>query len=835
MIRFSQPLVLLGLLALSPLLWGIIRGKRTSLLLRGAAVALVVLALAGPELGSQVSENYIYFVVDLSGSISQSREDLLESVGSLMVEREHVRYGLILFGAEPAIDQGFRSELDLENISTVVPAKGTDIAAALKLALAGFPREGGKQVVLLSDGFPTGGDLPEQLARAAHAGVRISVLPLRPRGEEVWLEELSLPKEVRPEAEFKVSLSVGALGATEARLLLYRDGQFLKAEGLSLSSGLNRFLFRGRPQGAGIHRYQAYLLADHDTITENNSLEALTAVEGGPQVLLLQEGGGGALAGLLDAAGYDYRHSSFDAFSWDLSHLSPYRLVILDNLKLIRFGDRAIEALGGYVEGGGGLLMIQGRRAVEGLRRTELERLLPISYEGREPAQAPSLAIVFLLDRSSSMTGRKIGFLKEATAASVEVLDERDLIGLCAFDTEYEWILPIQPAAGKEEIYRRIAALRADGGTDLLPALREAFRRLSQVEAKMKHIVVFSDGKALPHELEFSKLLKQLTAAKITLSAIAIGTMADTEFLDKLADGGGGRLYQVEDPGELPRVTLRETERAARKRWLTGQIGVAPGPYAYLLGELGAIPDLGGYIVTYPKEAGEVALLSEREDPLVSFWSYGLGRVAVINTDLEGLWSKGWIGWEGLPALFARIAEGVFGRPAEGEIAIQAEVEGSNLSIIADIGEGGQWSNLLEVRGELSAAGHRERELHLEQVAPGRYRTVAEGIESGAYLLTLVAERDGREVASRLEPLTVPYPEEYRRIGADELLLEEIAAETDGKFLENKMPEELLSGRPVRKFNEIWPLGLLLGLSAFVADLILRKLPLGRPFLRGSR
>ncbi|NIT78506.1 MAG: VWA domain-containing protein, partial [Thermoplasmata archaeon] len=188
----------------------------------------------------------------------------------------------------------------------------------------------------------------------------------------------------------------------------------------------------------------------------------------------------------------------------------------MDNLKLIRFGDRAIGALGGYVEGGGGLLMIQGRRAVEGLRRTELERLLPISYEGREPAQAPSLAIVFLLDRSSSMVGRKIGFLKEATAASVEVLDERDLIGLCAFDTEYEWILPIQPAAAKEEIYRRIAALRADGGTDLLPALREAFRRLSQVEAKMKHIVVFSDGKALPHELEFPKLLKQLPAAKIT-------------------------------------------------------------------------------------------------------------------------------------------------------------------------------------------------------------------------------------------------------------------------------------------------------------------------------
>jgi len=830
MIRLSQPLVLLMFLVLVPLLWSM--GKRPSALLRGLALALLVLALAGPMLASHVRENYIYFAVDLSGSISQPREELLELVDSLAVERERVRYGLILFGAEAAIDQGLTPQLDLEDVSTVVPPEGTDIAAALKLALASFPEEGGREIVLLSDGFPTQGDLEEQLARAVREGVRISVLPLHPRGEEVWLEELSLPEEVPEGVEFTLKLSVGALEATEAKLLLYRDGRLLRAEELRLSPGLNGFLFRDRAGGAGVHRYRAYLLADHDAIPENNSREAAVTVGGGPPILLLQDGGGdGVLAGLLSAAGYGYHRAPFTGFRWALSALAPYRLVILDDLGLARLGDRAVEALKSYVEGGGGLLVVQGRRAVEGLRRTELERVLPVSYAGREPAQAPSLAIVFVLDRSASMTGKKIESLKEAAAVSVEVLDEQDLIGLVAFDTAYEWIVPLGPAEDKEWIYGRIAALQASGGTDLLPALTEAFHKLNGVEAKLKHIVVFSDGKALVHELEFPRLLEQIREGGITLSAIGIGEGANTEFLSSLAEQGGGRLYLVKDPEELPRVTLKETERAARERWITGEIGVVPGPYAHLLGELGAIPipDLGGYVVTYPKEAGEVALLSERGDPLLVFWSFGLGRVGVINTDLEGRWSGGWMGWEGLPRLLAQIVNQVYGRRPEGKIALKTETLDSSLIVTADIvedGGGERWANLLEVRGVLSAVGRPARDLELEQVAPGRYRAAVEGLEPGAYLLSLRAERGGREVALETEMLTIPYPAEYRRIGVDELLLEEIAAVTGGEYLdlEDRLPEELLAGRPVRKFKELWPLGLLLGLLAFIADLVLRPL-----------
>jgi Ca-activated chloride channel family protein len=829
-IRFAQPLALLGLIVLLPLILRLIRkGLNWPALLRLAALFLLLLALAEPRLGLRVRESYIYFALDLSGSISQSQEELLGMIAPLMARREGVHYGLILFGAEAAVDQGFKPQLDLEDISTVVPREGTDLAAALALALDSFPKEGERGIILLSDGLITGGRdaLRLALARARREGVRIAALPLNPQGGEVWLSELSLPEEVSPEMEFPLKLKVGATQATTARLLLYCDGQLLEAQELELAPGLNELAKSTMLHEPGFHRYRAHILSEGDAILENNSAEASTLVRGGPQVLWLTEEGQGAVGGLLQAAGYPYLHSSLARFSWGLAELSPYRLVILDNLKLARLDEQAVSVLERYVEGGGGLLVIQGQRAVTGLRRTELERLLPVSYEGREPSQAPSLAVVFVLDRSSSMIGKKIQALKEAAGASVELLDRRDLIGLLAFDTLFHWIVPIQPAEDKEPMYRQIGALQANGGTDLFPALAEAFQRLSAVEAKLKHILVFSDGKALLHEQEFPQLLEQIKEAKITVSAIAIGEDADVAFLRGLTDATGGQLYQVKDPQDLPRLTLKEVERMARQRWLTGEIEVVPGPYAHLLEleEFAGLPPLEGYVVTYPKEASEVALLSGQGDPLLSFWRLGLGRVGVLNTDLEGRWSSTWAEWEGLPRLFSSLVRQTYGR-SEGEgIALKAEASGSVLNLTAEISSGGRWADLLEVRGQLT--GEIKREFELKQLGPGLYRAEISGLKPGSYLLSLSAEQEGRQVAAKMGSLTIPYPEEYRRIGVDELLLEEIVATTGGVLLEPgsgaHLPEEFFRGRPVYKYREIWAFALILALGAFLADLALRK------------
>ena len=78
------------------------------------------------------------------------------------------------------------------------PADGnyTDIAAALKLALASFPDDTGKRIVLISDGNENLGNAEEQAPPRQTLGVQIDVLPLaagQTNEDEVLVERVEAP------------------------------------------------------------------------------------------------------------------------------------------------------------------------------------------------------------------------------------------------------------------------------------------------------------------------------------------------------------------------------------------------------------------------------------------------------------------------------------------------------------------------------------------------------------------------------------------------------------------------------------------------------------------
>src|SRR6185503_21244258 len=58
---------------------------------------------------------------------------------------------------------------------------GTDLAAAIRRALAEVPPDSAARIVLLSDGVSTRGDALGEAALAAAAGVRIDAVPLDQR------------------------------------------------------------------------------------------------------------------------------------------------------------------------------------------------------------------------------------------------------------------------------------------------------------------------------------------------------------------------------------------------------------------------------------------------------------------------------------------------------------------------------------------------------------------------------------------------------------------------------------------------------------------------------
>ncbi|MCS6903595.1 MAG: VWA domain-containing protein, partial [Candidatus Bipolaricaulota bacterium] len=386
------------------------RPERWATFLRLAALGALVLGLAGPRLALSAADRYVYFLVDRSASIQTDIRQLRETLRALALPAPHTYYALIAFGAEPLIESGFAPTLTLSDFQTDPDPQATDLESAVQLALETLPRRGRREIVLLSDGQPTQGDLDRALQLARREGVPIHVWPLTVSHSELWLDRFEIPEEVTPGVPFALRLLLGATQQSAATLLLYRNNELHQALSVALAPGVQEIRIADRLDAPGVYHYRAYVKAERDRLTENNQLEAATRVSGDAAVLVVQENSSSPLGRILQSLELKADHKTLREFLDNPLVLSHYKAMILNNISLEKLSSAQRELLKRYVRDlGGGLWLIQGRAAVEGLggqtpdELAQLEEFLPVSYLVPEPYQIPGIALVFVLDRSGSM------------------------------------------------------------------------------------------------------------------------------------------------------------------------------------------------------------------------------------------------------------------------------------------------------------------------------------------------------------------------------------------------------------------------------------------------
>lgn len=244
--RFEDPLALLALAALVPLLVRVFRGtgsgrvrySAVSLVrevgrrpgwfarhgltaLRFAALALLVVAWARPQGGTRqeevISEGVdIQLVVDTSGSMkaldfqvggeSVTRLDVSKNVVRDFIERRvNDRIGLVVFGLDAitqcplTVDYGILLTL-LDDLRIGMVGDGTAIGTALGTAVQRLKDAKSKSriVVLLTDGRNNAGAIePEQAARIAQTyGVKVYTIGVGTRGKAPFLVDGLLGRRI---------------------------------------------------------------------------------------------------------------------------------------------------------------------------------------------------------------------------------------------------------------------------------------------------------------------------------------------------------------------------------------------------------------------------------------------------------------------------------------------------------------------------------------------------------------------------------------------------------------------------------------------------------------
>jgi Mg-chelatase subunit ChlD len=873
------------------------------LVARLALLMAIALALALPTLQSPTRGKTIVFAVDVSASIDDGqlaaaetlvREGLayVEAESAEELDREdRTRLRLVTYGARARAidlegDEG-AGEGAAAAEGAAVPrdpeyALASDHAGGLRLAAALVDPESEGRLVLITDG---GGSKAERADLAAtvrelgERGIRVHTrsFPAAARADLV-VAGVHLPEELRVGQTFDVVVDLEAVGVAkdegskqQLRLRLDKDGApnpltpFVDVElpGPGPDGALQvKIPARVSEPGPVVFTALLETAAVPESLNReqaNDRAGVVGEVRGRPRVLLVSTGDDTqALARALRA---DHLHVDAVApgdVPAEVEGLRPYDLVIFSDVPAGRIGGATRQAVVSYVEDyGGGFVMIGGESSfgVGGWGGTSIEELLPVRFEGERQRDQPTLALVLVIDKSGSMSSEdRLDLVKEAARLTAATLDPSDEIGVIAFDSYPYTLVRLQPAANRIRIAGDIRRLSAGGGTNALPALREAFLQLVGSRALVKHVILLSDGQS--PEAGVAALLSDMRDADITVSAVGVGAGAGKDFLARVAERGRGRYYFSQDGTDVPRIFSRETREVTRnavnERLLYPR--VAKSVQALRGVDFTRAPGLKGLVPVKPKALAEVLLKTHDGEPLLVRGRRGLGRTAAFASDAKPRWAAHWLRWGGFAKLWSQIARDVM-RQGAGLIggasirAVPAADEGS-WTVVVDVDAGSGFAN--QLRGEVeiidpAASPDAEPErVPLALTAPGRYEAAITGVDASGGQRLLKARLFDPEIADRpaveaVGQVSIPYPAE---IAPDNLLVDPswltelpsdgedgLAPTHEGTI--GPLLEAAGESRGRMHTKALWPYVLwALVLPLLGLDLLLRRVSFGRRRLR---
>ncbi|XP_038004666.1 inter-alpha-trypsin inhibitor heavy chain H4 isoform X2 [Motacilla alba alba] len=168
--------------------------------------------------------------------------------------------------------------------------------------------------------------------------------------------------------------------------------------------------------------------------------------------------------------------------------------------------------------------------------------------------------VIFVIDRSGSMTGRKIEQTRDALLKILQDLRQEDHFSFITFNHKVvEWKSSLLPAT-EENVASAAAlvqALTARGGTDISGALLAAVGVLEKAEGlperSVSMIILLTDGQPTSGERNVEVIQENVQKAingKYALFCLGFGFDVSYKFLEKMALSNGGiarRIYENAD------------------------------------------------------------------------------------------------------------------------------------------------------------------------------------------------------------------------------------------------------------------------------------------------
>lgn len=178
----------------------------------------------------------------------------------------------------------------------------------------------------------------------------------------------------------------------------------------------------------------------------------------------------------------------------------------------------------------------------------------------RERKAKGKISIIYAIDASGSMKGRKLESAKRAgVALSYNAMHNKDEVGLIVFSTDIT--SEIAPTNDFLRLLYSINTIKAKGQTDMSSMIRRSAELFDSGE-RTKHLIILSDALPTSGEDPNKKTLEAVNEAcangvTISLVGIKLGKKG-LDLAKKIVEIGDGKLYTIKDLDEIEHVILQD-------------------------------------------------------------------------------------------------------------------------------------------------------------------------------------------------------------------------------------------------------------------------------------
>jgi len=191
--------------------------------------------------------------------------------------------------------------------------------------------------------------------------------------------------------------------------------------------------------------------------------------------------------------------------------------------------------------------------------------LIKISGSGTAMGSRMPLNICLVLDRSGSMEGPPMDYMKRACGYVVDLLEPSDVLSIVAFTDQAELVMPARRVVNKQLVKEHINRLDVGNTTDLYGGIAMGASQVAAVASQgyVNRALLFTDGEPTAGNKDFNSIVGQVVEQKsrgITFTALGFGGEYNEELLAAIAKRSGGNYYYITRPELIPEIFRRELE-----------------------------------------------------------------------------------------------------------------------------------------------------------------------------------------------------------------------------------------------------------------------------------